>query len=632
MNKKINYSKRSFEEVKEELLNFSKQYYPELADSFNDHSVGNWFIDICAATADSLNFAIDRMYQETQVNSSTLKSTALNNARMNGVKVPGRKPSICEVEFSCELPLEQTNGNTGLPDFKCYAPLIKRGAIVACGAYTFELQEDVNFKEQFNSNGYSNRTFVPKRNSNGIVEKYIVTKSAIVYNGRTKIYKKVFSQDEIKPFMEVILPDKDVMNVESIIFLNGTNFQSNPPTSDFFKNGEIYEMTSPNNDNENPVTIYRYYEVDSLADQFIFGDIDVENGTNMHSCECENNTCCQVYKGKWNFIQQKFITEYTDNGYLKVIFGNQNSRLEIPNSQTLDTDYVMSDVMKDGLLGLLPSSNWTMYVMYRVGGGMETNIGANSLNTISYINVSMPTSNSIASEVKSSITVNNLTIGLGGKDAPTVNEIKYLTKYTVGSQGRCVTLNDYKSRIMLLPPRYGSPFRINVIEENNKVVIYMLSVNNQGKLTPKINNVLAENIEEYLSHYKTLGDYLEIRSGKIHYLKFILDLFVDKSYDSNTVAYNVINSIKDYMDINNHEMGESIFIGDLQKEVTSINGVYSIINLQIMQKSNAQNDEDNNGFEEIDYLSNNGVLFPGDNAMFEIDKPDSEIVLNIRLI
>ena len=632
MNKKINYSKRSFEEVKEELLNFSKQYYPELADSFNDHSVGNWFIDICAATADSLNFAIDRMYQETQVNSSTLKSTALNNARMNGVKVPGRKPSICEVEFSCELPLEQTNGNTGLPDFENYAPLIKRGAIVACGAYTFELQEDVNFKEQFNSNGYSNRTFVPKRNSNGIVEKYIVTKSAIVYNGRTKIYKKVFSQDEIKPFMEVILPDKDVMNVESIIFLNGTNFQSNPPTSDFFKNGEIYEMTSSNNDDENPVTIYRYYEVDSLADQFIFGDIDVENGTNMHSCECESNTCCQVYKGKWNFIQQKFITEYTDNGYLKVIFGNQNSRLEIPSNQTLDTDYVMSDVMKDGLLGLLPSSNWTMYVMYRVGGGMETNIGANSLNTISYINVCMPTSDSIASEVKSSITVNNLTIGLGGKDAPTVNEIKYLTKYTVGSQGRCVTLNDYKSRIMLLPPRYGSPFRINVIEENNKVVIYMLSVNNQGKLTPKINNVLAENIEEYLSHYKTLGDYLEIRSGKIHYLKFILDLFVDKSYDSNTVAYNVINSIKDYMDINNHEMGESIFIGDLQKEVTSINGVYSIINLQIMQKSNVQNDEDNNGFEEIDYLSNNGVLFPGDNAMFEIEKPDSEIVLNIRLI
>ena len=625
MSKSINYSKRSFEEVKNELLKFSNQYYPEIADNFNDHSVGNWFIDICAAMADSLNFAIDRMYQETQVNSSTLKSTALNNARMNGVKVPGRKPSICEVEFSCELPIAQDEGNVGLPDFLNYAPIIKRGAIVACGAYTFELQEDVDFNQQFNSQGYSNRTFTPKRNSNGIIEKYTVTKSALVYNGRTKIYKKVLASEEIKPFMEIILPDKDVMNVESVILINESDSQVNPPTNDFFKNGEEY--TASNGTSK----IYRYYEVDSLADQFIFGDdADINVGTNMHSCECTetDNLCCQIFKGKWNFIQQKFITEYTDNGYLKVIFGNQESRLDIPDGQTLSADYDMSNIMKESLLGVLPQVGYTMYIMYRVGGGMETNIGVNSLNTISYINICMPSNGeSIKSnEVKTSLKVTNLTVGLGGKDAPSVNEIKYLTKYNINSQGRCVTLNDYKSRIMMLPPKYGSPFRVNVIEENNKILIYLLSVDNKGKLTPKINDILTENIKEYLSKYKSIGDYIELRSGKVHSIKVVVDLFVDKQYDSNTVAYNVINTIKDYMDINNHDIGENVFVGDMQKDITLIDGVYNIINMQISHMEN------NIEGDEIDYLSSNGILDPGYNGMWEITNPDNDIVVNIRLI
>lgn len=622
MDKSINYSKRSFDEVKNELLKFSNQYYPELADSFNDHSVGNWLIDICAATADSLNFAIDRMYQETQVNSSTLKSTALNNARMNGVKIPGKKPSICEVEFSCELPIVQVDGNVGLPNFKDYAPLIKRGAIVACGAYTFELQEDVDFNKQFNSQGYSNRTFTPKRNSNGIIEKYTVTKSAIVYNGRTKIYKKMLSSEEIKPFMEIILPDKDVMNVESVIFIREGDSQVNPPTNDFFKNGEEYPASNGTSQ------VYRYYEVDSLADQFVFGDTDIDVGTNMHSCDCDDNTCCQIFKGKWNFIQQKFITEYTDNGYMRIIFGNQENRLTIPDGQTLATDYDMSNVMKDSLLGVLPQSGWTMYVMYRVGGGMETNIGVNSLNTISYINICMPpTGESIKSnEVKTSLKVTNLTVGLGGKDAPSVNEIKYLTKYNINSQGRCVTLNDYKSRIMMLPPKYGSPFRVNVIEENNKILVYMLSVDNNGKLTSKINDVLTENIKNYLSYYKSIGDYIELRSGKIHNIKVTVDLFVDKQYDSNTVAYNVINTIKEYMNINNHDIGESIFIGDMQKEVTLIDGVYNIISMKINKYDNGIEGD------EIDFLSTNSVLDPSYNGMWEIKNPESDIVVNIRLI
>lgn len=91
MEKAINYLARDFESVREELVKFSKRYYPELADDFADSSVGAWIIDLCAAVCDDLNYHTDRMYQETNINSANLKSTVMNMARINGLKVPRKE-------------------------------------------------------------------------------------------------------------------------------------------------------------------------------------------------------------------------------------------------------------------------------------------------------------------------------------------------------------------------------------------------------------------------------------------------------------------------------------------------------------------------------------------------------------
>ena len=126
------------------------------------------------------------MFQETNINSANLRSTLLNIARTNGVKIPGAKSSMCEIELSCELPV---NGQS--PDWN-YAPIVQKTSIMSAGNYNFELSEDVNFHEQFNSDGYSNRTFVPKRNSNGVITAYTVSKTTLAVNGSSRIFKKVF--------------------------------------------------------------------------------------------------------------------------------------------------------------------------------------------------------------------------------------------------------------------------------------------------------------------------------------------------------------------------------------------------------------------------------------------------------
>ncbi len=643
--KHINYLSRDYESIKEELIKFSQQYYPELSDDFvNDSLVGNWFIDLIAAASDDLSYAIDRTSQETNINSATLKSTVLNLARTNGLKVPGKKASMCEVQLSCKLPV--SNNNISLPNWD-YAPIVQRTSVVAAGNYTFELSEDVNFAEQFNSDGYSNRTFVPVRDSNGNISAYTVTKSTLAFNGQTKVYKKVLYPNDIKPFMEIVLPEENVMNVESIIFKETSDYSISPKLSEYFVDEEMFKV------GKDAVMTYRYFETDSLADIYRYGtsskNIKDFVVANLYDCEsyvdetengylwyvsgktdCQEDiieelpsaatryfeaveraessglTACDVhpisspaenvrttrfYKGQLKPLKQKFITEFTDNGYLKIIFGAGNSYSNIPDSATSYAKYRASKILNNDMLGVLPKEGWTMFVLYRIGGGASTNLAVDSVNQIALANVDWSNNpnaknGKMRGDVISSLSVTNASPAIGGKDAPSVEEIKALMKYNTSSQNRAVTVKDYKAKLALMPPKYGCPFRCGVSEYNNKILMSFLGLDVNGNLDSKVPSVLAENVKEYMKQYKHLGDYIEMRSGRIYNIGVSVDVFIDKNYNVADVVPNVIDAVYDYFDVNKHDVGDEIFVGDLMKMVNMVDGVMGVIELRIYSLRN----------------------------------------------
>lgn len=596
--KQINYTYRDFNGVRNELVKFSQEYYPEISDNFNDDSsIGSWFVDLVSDCVDSLNFHIDRVFQNTQINSTTSQSAIKNIARSNGLKIPGRKASICEVEFSCVLPVSSTD--ISIPDWN-YAPTIKKTTIVSSGNKNYSLEDDVDFGEQFNSEGYSNRSFTPKRNSNGVITGYTVSKTAIVSSGTRKTYKKVMSSSDISPFMEILLPELNVMNVESIIFKESAKLSTNPNISEYYVNSEKYRY------NDSTINTYRFFEVNSLSDQWRWGsstatkiDNDVvmdeynpEDYEDYTETESDDSYASQrttrIYKGAWMPLTQKYITEYTDNGYLKIIFGSGVGYGEINNESSLTQygKYRMSKIMNNDMLGVLPKAGWTMYVLYTVGGGVESNLSKGSINMITSLDSnftrddgSLDVSNKNA--IITSFTVTNLSDAVAGKDEPSLSEIKYLTKYNSSSQERCVTLKDYQMRLMMMPPKYGAPFRCAAIEDNNKIQISTLGLNASGKLDKALPSLLADNMIEYLTHYKGINDYVEIKSGKIYNIGMGVDVFIDKSYNAADIISNIITKIKDYMAVTSHDMGENIFMGDLEKEIMQMDGVLSMISLRV---------------------------------------------------
>ena len=668
MEKKINYLSRDFNSIKEELIKFSNQYYPELSDDFNDSSVGSWFIDLVSAVGDDLSYHTDRMYQETNVDSANLRSTILNQARANGFKIPGRKASMCEVEISCELPPDSTN--ISIPDYN-YAPVLLKSSIVSAGPYNFELSEDVDFYQQFNSSGYSNRTITPSRDSNGNISAYTVSKTVIAINGNTKIYKKIINENDLKPFMTFILPEQDVMNIESIIFKESSDYSSSPELWEFYVDEEEYRKSSAS------VVTYRFFECDSLADQWRFGteaNIDNYIVNSKQPEQYEDYTeftedggvqrTTRYYVGRWKPITQKFITEYTDNGYIKIIFGAGNGYGEVPESGTTYSDYMASNLINNNMLGVLPKEGWSMFVLYRTGGGASTNLGPGSINTISLANIDWKGRASQegwnggeGGKVINSLKVKNLSTAVAGKDMPSEEEIKQLMKYNTSAQNRAVVVNDYKVKLMQMPPKYGAPFRACVVETNNKIEMDLLGLNASGKLDSALPDRLVRNIIEYLSHYKQINDYIEIKSGKIYNIGLSIDVFINKNYNASNVIETIINTVYEYFRVNKHDMGDDIFLGDLEKEITLLDGVISLISLRVYkiwngsyssdkcplpEKSDSTCDtqtqvqfllKDGKALsEEIDLMAIDKVLYGDFNSMYEIKNPTGDIQVQCRLI
>lgn len=659
--KKISYLSRDFSSVRKELEKFSKQYYPELSDDWNDSSVGSWLMDLAASVGDDLAYHTDRMYQESTLDSANMRSSVLSQARSNGLKIPGRKASSCEVEISCVLPTDSTD--ISVPNWN-YAPIVQSTSIISAGDSNFQLTEDINFAEQFNKNGYSNRKVVPSRNSNGNITGYTVSKSAIAVNGTTKVYKKVMYPNDIEPFMEIVLPEENILNIESIIFKESSDITTTPSIYEYYIDSEQYRISS-----EDAMT-YRFFECDSLADQYRFGD-SVNYGTSniissiyepsLYDDYTSNGAVTRYYRGKWKPLRQKFITEYTDNGYMKVIFGASNGYPQLPSNGTTYGDYVASNIINNDMLGVLPKEGWTMFILYRVGGGVSSNLGIGALNKFTLANVDWGantnnTNGSIRGKVLTSLTVTNISSALAGKDSPSTSEIKYLMKYNTSSQNRAVTVTDYRAKLMEMPPKYGAPFRCSVIEENNKVEMDFLGLDSNGNLTSYLPQTLVENSIEYLSNFKQINDYIEIKSGKIYNIGIMGEMFIDKNYNQANVVTSVINKIKEYFSVNNHEMGDDIFVGDLEKEIMLLDGVIGIIRMKIYKIYNGGYSSDvcplpetseesvcgsepSEGFSlkdegsiyrEIDLDATDYVLYGDYNSMYEIKSPSSDIQIKIK--
>jgi hypothetical protein len=226
-----------------------------------------------------------------------------------------------------------------------------------------------------------------------------------------------------------------------------------------------------------------------------------------------------------------------------------------------------------------------MFIKYRIGGGKDTNVGVNVITSVDVVDfvVNGP-NNAINDRVYQSLRTTNITPAIGGADSPTIEEVRNMVAYNFSAQNRAVTLYDYKSKIETMPSTFGAPAKVNVMEEDNKVRIKLLSYDSEGNLTDTISTTLKQNILNYLAKFRMLNDYLDIDSGEVIDLGLEIDLVINKSVSQTDVLKRVISDVTDFFAIEKRKMGDPLFVGDLKKEIGNVSGVVNVIDLRVYNK------------------------------------------------
>jgi hypothetical protein len=605
MSKKISYATRDFAGLRNELVNLTKDYYPDLVKNFNDASIYSVLLDINAAVADNLHFHIDRVWQETMLDFAQQRQSLFHIAKTYGIRLPGVRPSVALCDFSINVPV---NGDK--EDLR-YLGLVKAGAQVSGGGQVFETIEDIDFSLPYNSKGQTNRLKIPNFDANNKITSYTITKREAVVNGTTKVFRRVINQTDQKPFLKLYLPEQNVLGVTSIIHKDGTTFAGNPTSTEFSS------------------TTNKWYEVKSLIEDKVFipDPTGISDRSNFKS-------------GTYLDVNNKFVTEYTPESYFSVTFGSGtvNPLDNLDNYMTGELKVNLASYLNNTSLGAIPKMNTTLFIKYRVGGGKDSNLGVNVISTVDDVefNVTGPNS-TFNTQTINSLRVTNITPAVGGADQPTIEEIRNMVSYNFSAQNRAVTLNDYKTLIETMPSTYGAPAKVNVMEEDNKIRIKLLSYDENGNLTDTVSNTLKNNILTYLSEYRMINDYIDVVTGEVIDLGLEIDLTINKNDNQTDIVKSVIEDVTNFFAIEKRKMGDPLLVGALNKIIGTVSGVENVVDIRVFGKTGSGYSSAEPAQSYVDNTTkqirqSESVVFMKSNQIFQIRYPNKDIKIRVKTL
>jgi hypothetical protein len=602
-NKQISYTTRDFQNIRQELINFTKTYYPDLVANFNDAAIFSVFMDLNAAVTDNLHYHIDRSIQETILQFAQQRSSIYNIARTYGLKIPGQRPSVAICQFSITVPA------FGDAEDLRYCGVLRRGSQVQGSGQIFETIYDIDFASDFGNDGRVNRLVIPNYDQNNNLINYTIVKREPVVNGVTKVFRKTISNAESRPFYELFLPERNVLGVTGVLLKDGINYTNVPSAQEFLGLAN------------------RWYEVQALAEDRIF----IEDPT-------KTSDTPGVKVGRYLQTATRFITEYTPEGFFKMTFGGGNT----------STDELLRDFARTGnpldlsiyknnfSLGSVLKPNSTLFVQYRIGGGLGSNLGVNVLNNLGTIsfNVNGP-SQTVNTSVINSLNCTNTTAAIGGANIPTVEEVRNYVTFNFSAQNRAVTINDYEAIIRKMPSQFGAPAKVTITEEDNKIIINVLSYDSDGKLTAEVSETLKTNIANYLSNYRMINDYVVVAVADVVDLMFDISLVLDATQNQGVVISNSIVKISEYMSPENREMGQNVNISEIRRILQSEDGVISVADISVFNKVGGKYSSSETSQRYSDPVTKkieliDETIFAEPKQIYQTRFPNSDILIRVK--
>ena len=596
-NKDINYLNKNYSQLKQNLVEFTKTYFPDSFNDFSESNPGMIFLEMASYVGDVLSFYIDTQIQETFIESAQEKTNLLALAYNLGYKPSVTNASTTEVDLFMEIPAKGTSPYA--PDFDYALTINKNSNFKTTGgesATTFTLENDVNFS--ISSSLDPLETIIHQTDISGNPEYYLLKKKGKVISGTSK--SKTFEIGTSQRFLTLEISDKNIIKIESIVDSDGN----------------------------------QYTEVPYLAQETIFEEVTNDTSNTPALSQYSSDT---PYLLKLKKVPKRFVSRFLANNTLQIQFGagitSNNDEDITPNPDNiglgikdgrslLDFAFDPSNFLYTKTYGETPK-NTTLTVTYIVGGGTKSNVDSNTITR--------------KNTVIDSIAVNNPFAATGGGPGDSIEDIRLNSIASAASQLRTVSKEDYIIRTLNLPPQLGRIAKAYIIKDEqisavtsdrisnpNSLNLYTLGYNSQNQLTP-LNPATRQNLITYLEQYRMLTDSINIKNGFIINFAIEFDIVVFKSFNNQEVLLNSIDSIKNYFNIQNWQFNQPLLLSEVFNTLGQVPGVQNVEDVRFINKAGEALGYSKHSYDFSSATINN-IIYPSqDIGIFELKYPNSDI-------
>ena len=375
--------------------------------------------------------------------------------------------------------------------------------------------------------------------------------------------------------------------------------------------------------------------------------LDSIKNTNIND---PNKTDDTPYLLRLKKVARRFATRFTSLSNLQIQFGagapNDVTEEITPNADNvgiglpfeqdkLTVAYSPVNFLYTGTYGISPS-NTILTVRYLTGGGVISNVAANTLNSLDTLRTTFNQTNlnsTTANYVFNSIFANNPEAASGGRGGDTLEEIRQNSLALIASQKRSVTADDYLIRALSMPSNYGAISKAyieqpkltdNQVSTIETLNLYVLSLNTSGQLsyaTPTLKN----NLRTYMSQYRMIGDNIEIRDAYIINIGIDFEIITLPEYNNNEVLITCIASLQNYFSLENWQLNQPIIIKNLYLLLDRVQGVQTVKNITVSNKTGTLLGYSQYAYD-ISSATQNQVIYPSlDPSIFEVKYPNQDI-------
>ena len=619
----VQYTSKDFSTIKKDLIEYTKSYFPDTYKDFNETSPGMMLIELSSYVGDVLSYYIDYNYKENLLATATEKRNIRRLSEFLGYKTANKTPSVVKLKVETSI---SADGTTGQPVYGEAPSSIDSGLQIASNVdseIVFETTDEIDFTSSGSGDPIVS---APILDSNGEASSYTLTRFTRAVSGKTKT--KTFNITSPTKFLELDLGEDDVIEITSCIDGAGQEWYE----VDYLAQDKILKQT-------------HYTDDPTRTSAYDQGDASGTTSSIPIPYVAEYIKSTKKFTTRFDEDSQTYKTQF-GNGLFR--FSNSGSNVDpveqagvtINGTNLADVPSAIGVVTGNNPnLGETPS-NTILTFTYRVGGGSESNIQAGELTAI----------NNPPAGV--TITVTNEDASSGGTDGQTVEEIRNNASSFFASQMRCVTKEDYQSRILSLPQKFGSIAKCIVERlDGGALLVHTLSYN-QNKQLVQTPQLVLQNIGTYINHYRMINDQVgfgftlndTLFSGYVvnFGVRFVVNY--DRRSNPTEVKLNVIQVIKDFFKIEKMQFGQAINMNDLQYNILGLDGVIGIKELKLFQDGNNEyasgrklyyykgdgeviGTDSNYGFKyNFDNALRDGIYRPSvSSSVFELRNPNQDI-------